>query len=138
MPVPPAIMNAAAKPPGANAPVMPGSPGGTPPGPGGSPVMSPGAGAGNAAAAKGVVGQAVKLLVNSLAAFPFNSPEFKAVNEALTKLSAHFGKQEDESLVPATIQQLAGAAKSGSPALQSIAPPLAAAPQSGPPPAMAA
>lgn len=117
---------------------MPGSPGGTPPGPGASPMVAPGAGAGNTAAAKGIVGQAVKLLVSGMAAFPFNTPEFKAINEALDKLTKHFGKQEDESLVPATIQQLAGAAKSGAPALQSVAPPLAAAPQSGPPPAMAA
>lgn len=130
MAIPPSILSAAQQPKG-SLPSFPGAMSGSPTGPGAQAPTAPGAGAGNAAAARAAIGQAMSIMVKALPAFPFNTPDFKALSEAITKLSKHFQQPEDQSLVPAAISQMAMSAKSGSPPLQSIAPPIQPVPQQG-------
>lgn len=76
-------------------------------------MASPGGGAGNQAAATAMLKSIVPTLYKLLAAFPFGSKENSAVSRALTALSPIAGKTEENSLVPAAIQQMALAAKGG-------------------------
>lgn len=112
-------------------PAMPGGMAGSPAGPGASPVVSPGAGAGNQAAASAAVKAAVAQLHQALMAFPVNSPNYKAVDQALAKLTPMFGGAEQSNLVPAAILQQAQAAKSGQTPVGSAAPPMAPSPPPG-------
>lgn len=108
---------------------LPGSTAGSPPAPGGSPVASPGAGAGNQAAAVAMLKAVVPTLYKLLGAFPFGSKENSAVQRALTALSPIAGKTEEESLVPAAVQQMALAAKGGQ---LKAAPPTGVSPAAAP------
>lgn len=116
----------------ANVSKFPGSMAGSPAGPGASPVLSPGGGAGNAAAASGILKSIIPALHNALTAFPVNSPQYKAVDKALSALTPAFGAPQDGNLVPSSIMQLAQAAKSGQSPLAGAAPPLKAAPPPSP------
>lgn len=121
--------------PNQSSPQLPGSPAGSPPGPGSSPVAAPGGGAGHQAAAVAMLKAVVPILYKLLSAFPFGSKENSAVQRALTALSPIAGKTEEESLVPAAVQQMALAARGGplknAPpvGISSAAPPGGATPQ---------
>ena len=110
------------------APQLPGAMAGSAPGPGPSPVLSPGGGAGNQAAASGILKSIIPALHNALSAFPVNSPQYKAVDKALAALTPAFGAPQDSNIVPASIMALAQAAKAGKSPLSNAAPPLAASP----------
>lgn len=114
------------------APVMPGTPAGPPPGPGASPVLSPGGGAGNQAAALASLKAIVPLCHKVLSALPVGGKEYKAVHRILGELNTLFSGDggASEGLVPAAIQQMALAAKSGG-MPKPPAPGLAAAPPPG-------
>lgn len=85
---------------------------GTPPGPGGSPAAAPGAGAGNKAAAVAQLKGVFPILHNVFNAFEPGSKEWSAVSRALTALGPVVGKiNEEDSLVPAAISQMAMAAR---------------------------
>jgi len=104
---------------------------GAPPGPGSSPVLSPGGGAGNAAAAGAMVKAVMPAMHKALMAYPVGSKEYKAILRALTSLTPIFGQSQDQNLVPPAIMQLAQAAKSGGPVASAPPPGLAAAPPPG-------
>lgn len=104
---------------------------GSPGGPGPSPVLSPGGGAGNQAAAAGILKSVIPFLHNALTALPVNSPQYKAVDKALASLTPVFGAPQEGNVVPASILAMAQAAKSGSMPLANAAPPLAASPPPG-------
>lgn len=76
-------------------------------------MVSPGNGAGSTAAAIAGVKAAGQMLMKLLPAFPFGSKEFDSLSEALKKLSPIVGKHQEESIVPAAIQQMALANKAG-------------------------
>ena len=128
--------------PGASSPpVLPGSMAGSPPGPGASPVVSPGGGAGNGAAATAMMKAVMPAMHQALMAFPVGSKEYKAVLRALTSLTPIFGQAQERNLVPASLVQLAQAAKTGGPIASAPPPGLAPAPPPGgesEPPPMAA
>jgi hypothetical protein len=94
-------------------------------------MMSPGAGAGNEAAADATVKSLIPGLHKAMAAYPVGSKKYAAVLNALRALTANFGREEASPLVPAAIQQLAMAAKQGGPMQGAPPPGLAPAP---PPP----
>lgn len=110
---------------------MPGAMAGSPSGPGASPVLSPGGGAGNQAAASGILKSVIPFLHNALTALPVNSPQYKAVDKALAALTPVFGAAQGGNVVPSSILALAQAAKSGASPFANAAPPLAAAPPPG-------
>lgn len=92
---------------------LPKSPMGGPPGPGTSPALSPGAGAGNEAAASADILEAIPMLTKHLNSFPIGDKRRQALMRAVTALEAHFGKSVDEALRPAAITKMARAAQSG-------------------------
>lgn len=55
----------------------------------------------------------VPMLYKIMMAFPFGSKENSAVSRALTALNPIAGKAEEDSLVPAAVQQMALAARGG-------------------------
>lgn len=116
-------------------PALPGNPAGGPGGPGASPAMSPGAGAGNEAAADALVKAILPGMHKALQAYPVGSKKYSAVLNALRALTANFGKEDQGALVPAAIQQMASAAKGSAP-LSTPTPPPGIAP--APPPGMEA
>ena len=89
-------------------------------------MVSPGGGAGNEAAADAMIQTALPGLHKALSAYPVGSKKYAAVLNALRALTANFGKQQTEGLVPSAINQLAMAAKGQSP-LQAAPPPGAGA-----------
>lgn len=99
--------------PNAATATMPGSPAGSPAGPGGSPMAAPGAGAGNQAAAIAQLKAIVPLLMKTLSALKVGSEEWSAVADAVKSLGKIVGKTEEDSLVPAAVQQMAMAARGG-------------------------
>jgi hypothetical protein len=90
-------------------------------------MTSPGAGAGNTAAANAIVKSVLPALHNALNAFPVGDKKYKAVMKAVQVLGTEFGQSEDKNLVPAGIQQMAAAAQKGGPVVNAPAPGLAAA-----------
>lgn len=111
------------------APQLPGSMAGAATAPGGTPVSAPGGGAGNQAASIAMLKSIVPTLHKLMMAFPFGSKEYAAVSRALTALSPIAGKVEEDSLVPAAVQQMAMNAKGGP--LKS-APPVGVSPSAPP------
>jgi hypothetical protein len=107
MPLPPDAM----PPPGAPEPggaaggappsMMPKQPTGGPGGPGASPMLSPGAGAGNKAAAMQAVKPAIEILLKAAMAFDGGSKEQQALLRAVSSLNPIFGKAEGQNMVPA-------------------------------------
>src|ERR1700722_14409613 len=95
--------------PGAAA--LPKSPVGGPEGPGGSPMMSPGAGAGNKAAAVQSVKAVMPMLLKASMAFEAGSKEQQALLRAMSSLNPIFGKAEGANMVPAGLAQMAMANK---------------------------
>lgn len=108
--------------------VLPRAMAGNPAGPGSSPMAAPGAGAGNEAAARAALKGIYPGLLKIFSAFPAGSSEANDLMDAIKKISRVIGKTENESLVPAAIQQMALAARGG---------PLKAAPPVGIQPANA-
>lgn len=106
--------------PGAGA-TLPGTMAGKPTTPGGSPVVAPGGGAGQSAAAAAAVKAIMPVLHKALAAFEVGSKEYMAVSAATQKLAGTFAKPSGSNLVPAAIQQIAGAAKNGTPPMNPVA-----------------
>lgn len=100
---------------------LPGAMAGKPTTPGGSPSVAPGGGAGQAAAAAAAVKAIMPVLHKALAAFEVGSKEYMAVSAATQKLAGTFAKPSGSNLVPAAIQQIAGAAKSGAPVMNPVA-----------------
>jgi hypothetical protein len=123
--------DAGAPPPGG--PIMPKAPTGGPPGPGASPMLSPGAGAGNKAAATQMVKALIPGLLKAAMAFESGSKEQQALLRAAQSLNPLFGKAEGENMVPAGLAALAQAQKTG-PIGQ--APPPGLAPSNKPPEGM--
>lgn len=103
-------------------PVMPKNVAGPPVAGGSSPVTAPGAGAGNEAAATASVKSLLDPLSAQLSKFPFGSPKYNALYEALGKLKKEFGSAESKSIVPSAIQQMALASKNGSSIMKPPAP----------------
>lgn len=126
MPMPPMPSPAAP-----SSPVMPGAMAGAPPHPGSSPATAPGSGAGNSAAAVAQVKATMPVLYKTLSAFPPGSKENKAVLSAIQALNPIFAESGDKALVPAAIQQMAQAAKSGGPLASAPAPGISPAPLPG-------
>jgi hypothetical protein len=117
-------------------PSLPGNPAGGPTGPGASPALSPGDGAGNEAAADATLKGIMPVMHKALQSYPVGSKKYGAVLNALRALTANFGKEDQASMVPAAIQQMAQAAKGGG-ALSAGAPSPGlspAPPKMGPPP----
>lgn len=82
-------------------------------GAGDSPATSPGAGAGNTAAAVASLKAVFPLLYKLLSAFSPGSDDWKAVSDMIKAGGKIVGKANNESLVPSAIQQMAMAAKGG-------------------------
>jgi len=95
----------------AQSPTLPGTTAGQPPAVGGSPAVAPGAGAGNEAAARAQLKAVYPMMVKVMMAFPVGSKEHNYMQDVTKKLSTIVGKTDEDSLVPAAIQQMALAAK---------------------------
>jgi hypothetical protein len=77
--------------------------------------MSPGAGAGNEAAADAMVKAVIPALHKAMSAYQVGSKKYAAVLNSLRALTANFGKETSQPMVPAAILQMAQAAKAGGP-----------------------
>lgn len=108
-------------------PALPGNMAGGPTGPGTSPATSPGEGAGNEAAADALIKAIIPALHKALAAYPIGAKKYKGVMRALSSLTAEFGQENRQSMVPAAIAQMAQAAKTGGPMASAPPPGIAAA-----------
>ena len=118
----------------AGGPKTPGDPViGGPGGPGSTPATSPGPGAGNEAAADATIKAIIPALHKALAAYQIGSKKYSACLNAIRALTANFGKEQTQPLVPAAIMQLAQAAKSGGPMATSSPPPIQPQPPAAPP-----
>jgi len=113
--------------------IVPKSPIGGPGGPGGSPMMSPGAGAGNRAAATQQIKAVMPALLMSAMAFEAGSKEQQAILRAISSLNPIFGRAEGQNMVPAGLASMAAAARGGGPL--SAAPPPGISPDTSKPPA---
>lgn len=118
--------------PGGPPPKLPGNPLGGPPGPGATPAMAPGGGKGNEAAADSMISAILPAMHKALSAYAVGSKKYAAVLNALRALTANFGKEQQQTLVPSAVTNMAMAAKGGQP-LEPAPPPGVA-----PPPAAAA
>jgi hypothetical protein len=98
-------------------------------------MMSPGAGAGNKAAAVQSVKAVMPMLLKASMAFEAGSKEQQALLRAMSSLNPIFGKAEGANMVPAGLAQMAMANKGG--AMQS-APPPGLISNNAPPPGMGA
>lgn len=112
---------------------MPKSPMGGPGGPGASPMVSPGAGAGNKAAAMQSVKAAVGTITLASMAYPPGSKEATHLYNAIRELNKVAGSAQGENMVPAGIASMAQAASKGP---MSAAPPPGIKPNSTPPAGM--
>lgn len=112
----------ATPPPG---PRLPGSIAGGPSGPGAPLPTTAGIGAGNEAAADGLVASVLGTLHKALSSYSPGSKKYMGVLNAIRSLSPSFAKQAQQSLVPAAIQQQAMMAKQGGPMATAPPPPLA-------------
>lgn len=112
-------------------PMLPKNPMGGPSGPGAAPMAGAGGGAGNEAAADAQIAATMQVLYKALQAYPLGSKKNAAVLNAIRALSSNFGKQEDQKLVPAAIQQMAMASKPAGPMSSATMPPIAPAPPGG-------
>lgn len=98
-------------------------------------MLSPGGGAGNAAAAVQSIKSVLPAILKASMAFPAGSKEQQAILRAVAALNPIFGKADGENMVPAGLAAMAMQAKQG---------PLSAAPPPGlvsnptPPPSMGA
>lgn len=92
---------------------LPGSLSGGPPGPGASPITSVGAGAGNEAMADSVIKAIIPALHKALSSYQIGSKKYNSVINALRALTSNFGKENQESMVPAALLQLQQQARSG-------------------------
>jgi hypothetical protein len=97
-------------------------------------MLSPGAGAGNKAAAVQAVKPAISILLKAAMAFDEGSKEQQALLRAVSSLNPIFGKAEGGDMVPAGLAAMAQASKQGSPL--SAAPPPGLAPSGKPPEGM--
>ena len=107
---------------------------GGPTGPGASPALAPGGGAGNEAAADALIQGILPAMHKALSAYPVGSKKYAAVLNALRALTANFGREQTQGLVPAAIMQMAQAAKGGTPMSAAPPPGIAPAPAPGAPP----
>src|ERR1700722_16685002 len=125
-----------AAPPAGPGPAMglPKSPVGGPGGPGASPMLSPGAGAGNKAAAMQQVKVAMPTLLHAALAYEVGSKEQQALINAYRALTPIFGKAEAQNMVPAGIATMAMNAQKGGG--MASAPPPGIKPTNTPPPGM--
>jgi hypothetical protein len=76
-------------------------------------MLSPGAGAGNRAAATQQIKSVMPALLTAAMAFDAGSKEQQAILRAISSLNPIFGKAEGANMVPAGIATLANAAKAG-------------------------
>jgi hypothetical protein len=97
-------------------------------------MLSPGAGAGNKAAAVQQIKAVMPALMVAMMAFEAGSKEQQAVNRALSALGPVFGKAEGNNMVPAALATMAQAHKQGP---MSAAPPPGLVSNNTPPPGMA-
>ena len=88
-------------------------------------MLSPGAGAGNKAAAVQTIKAWMPGLLKAAMAFEGGSKEQQAILRAVSSLNPVFGKAEGQNMVPAGLAALAMEAKKGAP---SAAPPCRAPP----------
>jgi len=98
-------------------------------------MMSPGAGAGNKAAAVQSVKAVMPVLLKASMAFEAGSKEQQALLRAMSSLNPIFGKAEGANMVPAGLAQMAMSAKQGP---MSSAPPPGLISNNSPPPGMGA
>lgn len=103
-----------------------------PPGPGPTPMTTPAAGAGNEAAADGLIKALIPALHKALGAYQIGSKKYAAVLNAIRALTANFGKENQQSLVPSAIMQLAQASR-GQGLPRNPPPPIAPVEQAEPP-----
>lgn len=88
-------------------------------------MLSPGAGAGNRAAATQQIKSVMPALLTAAMAFDAGSKEQQAILRAISSLNPIFGKAEGANMVPAGIATLANQAKAG---MMSHSPPPGIAP----------
>lgn len=113
-------------------PALPGNPMGGPMGPGASPMTAPGPGAGNEAATDALVSGVMQTLYKALQGYQLGSKKQQAVLNAVRALTPNFAKQQDASLVPSAITQMAMNTRPGAGPLANAPPaPIAAAPPPG-------
>lgn len=96
-------------------------------------MLSPGAGAGNKAAAVQTIKALMPGLLKAAMAFEGGSKEQQAILRAVSSLNPVFGKAEGANMVPAGLAALAMEAKKGQP---TAAPPPGLKPSPVPPPDM--
>lgn len=113
-------------------PPLPGNPAGGPVGPGATPALAPGSGAGNEAAADAMIKAMLPGLHKALGAYPVGSKKYGSLLNAIRALSSNFGKEDQGSLVPAAVLQMAMAARGGGPLSAAPPPGLQPAPPGGP------
>jgi hypothetical protein len=94
---------------------MPRTLSGGPSGPGASPITPAGAGAGNEAAADAVIKAIIPALHRAMSAYPIGGKKYTAVLNSLRALTANFGKEQQESMVPAALLQMMQASRSATP-----------------------
>ncbi|HEX8811706.1 MAG TPA: hypothetical protein VF742_06915 [Terracidiphilus sp.] len=86
--------------------------------------MSPGAGAGNEAAAVADIMGAIPMLTKHLNSFPLGDKRRQALMQAVMRLESQFGKSNDEALTPAAMTRMTRAAQApGGPARPGMPPP---------------
>lgn len=103
---------------------LPRSISGGPSGPGASPVTPTGAGAGGEAAADAVIKAIIPALHRAMSAYPIGGKKYTAVLNSLRALTANFGKEQQESMVPAALLQMMQASRSAAPPQGSPVPQL--------------
>lgn len=96
-------------------------------------MLSPGAGAGNKAAATQQIKALLPGLMQASMAFDVGSKEQQAVIRAITALNTVAGKAEPANMVPAAIASMATAARKGP---LTAAPPPGLQPSPTPPPSL--
>jgi hypothetical protein len=103
---------------------MPGSISGGPSGPGASSLTPPGAGGGNEAMADSVIKALIPALHKALSAYQIGSKKYNSVINALRALTSNFGKENQESTVPAALLQLSQASRGAMPQPKAPPPPI--------------
>lgn len=95
-------------------------------------MVAPGGGAGNAAAARAKIGQALNIIREVFMGLPHGSPEFQAAMRAMTALQP-FMKESEGELGGATRRNLANVGAAGNPLAGTPSPGIQSAPMPIPP-----
>ena len=97
-------------------------------------MVTPAAGAGNEAAADSMVQAIIPTLHKALSSYQIGSKKYAGILNAVRALTANFGKESTDSLVPSAIMQIAQAAKGPGGLPPGPPAPIAPSPQTTTPP----